>query len=318
MKPLSFRRRAELFSQLAKLEAAGIPFDNAMQSIRLPSPDGLRLDAMRSRLKSNRDLAFAGQQSGVFTSLESKLIRAALNAGSPAPTYERFAERYTQRAMQVASMRAKLAYPAFLFSASLVLTPLPSLVGGEISFFGYLWRILRPLLLLCAGAWLIRWWLQSAPNAGDASRISRVPFYGPIYRKSQFRDFFESLALLLEAGVPMLDALPMAVDTVEDGPIRRELSGLRAAIEKGASLHEALRGVGPLEGSRVIDFVETGETAGKLPEMLRRYVAVETADINGFYAQLATWAPKIVYGVVVLFVAYNLLMGAGVMPRTIE
>jgi general secretion pathway protein F len=324
MKPLSFRHRAELFTQLAKLEAAGLPFERAMQAISLPSPDVERLNRMRSLLQSSSDIAFAGEKSGVFTTLEAKLIRAALNAGSPAATYDRLANHYTERAMQLASMRTKLAYPAFLFGTSLVLTPLPSLVGGDISIFGYVWRVVRPVLALLVGFWLVRRWLQPAPNAdigsraSRASRVSGLPFYGPIHLKSQFRDFFESLALLLEAGVSMLDALPLAADTMQDANLRREFLSLRGTIENGASLHEALRTLPSLAGNRVIEFAETGETSGTLPAMLKRFVALQTADINAFYEMLAAWAPKIVYAIVVAFVAYNILSGGGVASRVIE
>jgi general secretion pathway protein F len=314
-KPLPYRIRAELFTQLAKLEAAGLPFDRAMQSLTLSGRDAARIETMRAKLGKGMDPAAAGEASGVFTNLESRLIRAALNAGSPAATYQRLGDYYTERAMQLATMRSRFIFPAFLLFGSLVLTPLPALVGGTISVFGYLWQIARPLLILFGIYQLGKWFLSSGADSAAGSLYAKLPFYGPIYVRENFRDCFESLALMLDAGLPVLDALPAAVDTVEDGAIRRDLLRLRLRIEKGGSLTDAMWALELLPDRRVIEFVQTGEASGTLPEMLKRHCTLETEEINGFYEQLASWAPKIVYGLVVLFVAFNLLKGGGVATK---
>lgn len=315
LKPLPYRVRAELFSQLAKLESAGLPFDRAMQSVSLSSRYADRLDWMRAKLAKGVDPATAGEASGVYTKLESRLIRAALNAGSPAETYRRLGDFYTDRAMQLATMKSRFIFPVFLLMGSLVLTPLPALIGGGISIYGYVWQIARPLLILFGLYQLGRWLLRAGADSPMGSLYSKLPVYGPIYRRENFRDFFESLALMLEAGLPVLDALPAAVDTVEDGPIRRDLARLRFRIEKGGSLTDALWALKLLPDRRVIEFVQTGEASGTLPEMLKRHCTLETEAIGSFYDQVATWAPKIIYGLVVIFVAYNLLSGRGVASK---
>src|SRR5512141_3335260 len=97
-KPLPYRIRAELFLQLSRLEAAGLPYDRAMVTVRLPEPATRRLKSMQALAARGLDAAKAGEQSGLFTVLETRLIRAALNAGSPARTYERLAQYYAERA----------------------------------------------------------------------------------------------------------------------------------------------------------------------------------------------------------------------------
>lgn len=292
-----------------------MPFDRAMQSLSLPSAYTNQLDSMRAKQAKGMDAAAAGEASGVFTKLESRLIRAALNAGSPAATYHRLGNFYTDRAMQLATMRSRFIFPAFLLVGSLVLTPLPALVGGSVSLLGYLWQIVRPLLILFGLYHLGRWFLSAGAGSASGSLYSKIPFYGPIYVRENFRDFFESLALMLDAGLPVLDALPAAADTVEDAPIRRDLLRLRSRIEKGGSLTDAFWALERLPDRRVIEFVQTGEASGTLPEMLKRHCTLETEEINAFYEQLATWVPKIAYGLVVLFVAYNLLRGGGVVTK---
>lgn len=314
-RPLSFRARAELYSQLYKLEAAGLPFDRAMALLSLSGEGHTRLQDMRRFLANGLSPAAAGERAGVFTKLDARLIQAALNAGSPANTYERLADFYTDRAMQIATMKARLMLPGVIFLMSLLLAPLPALAGGSIGLIGFIWRVVKPLMLLACVFYLARWWYGTASAGGRSGALRRLPLYGPIFIRQNLRDFLGSLAMLLEAGVSMLDALPAALDTVEDGKIRRDLARIRPQVEKGASLADCLRRVNWTGDARLIEFVESGEAAGKLPEMLERYVALETEAINSFYQQLAAWVPRAVYALVVLSVAYSLLAGGAVTPR---
>ena len=110
----------------------------------------------------------------------------------------------------------------------------------------------------------------------------------------------------------MADALPAAVDTAEDGDVRRQLIRMQPRIAKGASLGEAMRGVRYLEDERLKQFVLTGEASGELPQMLARHTRLETESINSFLEQLALWVPRAIYGMVVLWMAYGLLKGSGV------
>jgi general secretion pathway protein F len=132
------------------------------------------------------------------------------------------------------------------------------------------------------------------------------------------RDFFESLGLMLEAGVSMLEALRPALDTLVDGDIRRELSRITPRVAMGASLIDSLQGIGYVSDDRLIQFVRTGEASGKLPEMLLRHTRMETESINGFLEQLAMWIPRLVYGAVLMWMAYGLLTGGGFMPSVRE
>ena len=321
--PLPYRVRAELYTQLAQMEIAGLPFDKAFSLLEVAISARPRLDAMKKLTARGIDPAKAGERSGLFTRLEARLIHAATSAGSPAGTYRRLADFYTQRAMQLASMKSRLMMPAVVLLLALFIQPLPALIGGSIGVGGYLLQILRPIIVLAAlyygGRWLWSTLLNHAANSPLETILLRVPLLGPLAVRRNLRDFFESLALMLEAGISMLDALPAALDTVEVGAIKRALTQIAPRIEKGAALAGAITGLPYLthenNAARLIQFVTTGEASGTLPEMLMRHTSMETDSINGFYQQLAAWAPRILYGLIMLWMAYGLLTGGGFMPK---
>jgi type II secretory pathway component PulF len=317
-KPLSFQTRANLYAQLAQMEIAGLPFDRAFAVLNLPGPVQSRLEAMRVLLKKGVEFALAGEKSGLFTKLESRLIRAAMNAGSPANMYRRLGDYYTDRTMQLSTMKSRLALPAFMFLAALFIQPFPAFATGSLSGAGYLWQVLKPILLVAAAIYGFRLLVNRDARSNGKSLYQSLPLYGPIFVRRNLRDFFETLALMLEAGVSMLDALPAALDTVEDGDMRRQLAKIRPRVEKGAPFADALRDIDYIQDERVIQFAQTGEASGTLPEMLMRHTKMETESINDFLEQLATWAPRVVYGIVVLWMAYGLITGGGFLPRMPE
>ena len=129
------------------------------------------------------------------------------------------------------------------------------------------------------------------------------------------RDFFSSMALLLEAGIPMFDALPKAVETIGNCVIREDFSRIKPCMQQGATLAQAVEQLIYGGNAQVIGYIQTGESSGTLPEMLLRFADAETAAIQHFQQEVVAWLPRIVYGLLALWMAYSILTGSAFMPR---
>ena len=323
IKPLSYKTRAELYTQLAQMEMAGLPFDKAFALLEIDGPATARLEATKKQTARGIDPATAGERNGLFNKADARLIRAALAAGSPGAMYKRLADLYTQRAMQLSTMKSRMVMPAFTLVLALFLKPLPALVGGAIGAGGFMWQIIKPLLILAllfyGGRWLWRHVLTQAEDSPLGSLLLQLPIAGTLLIRSNLRDFVESLALMLEAGISMLDALPAALETLQIGVMRRDFAQLAPRIEQGGNLTTALAGNPWLErtaeGHRLLHFVDTGENSGKLPEMLLRHVAMETEEINSYVEQVFAWLPRIFYTLIALWMAFSILRSGAFMPQ---
>jgi general secretion pathway protein F len=323
--PLKFRVRADLFSQLAAMEKAGFPFDKALATLRLPQDAQPRLAAMRRFIAAKLDVPDAGLRSGVFTALEASLLRAAFSAGSPERTYRRLSDYYARRAAHAAAMKSRMALPVALLVIAAFVQPLPSLVAGSFGAGGYLLRCLLPLVALGAIAYVIvelpNWSQRGSQRpVGDAidRLLLRAPLFGTVNARRNVRDFFESLALLLDAGMPMLDALPKAVDTMQNPIVRNTFAQIGPRIERGARFAEAIREL-PFEGrAQACALILSGEASGALPEVLFRYAESETDSINRFDELVAEWVPRLVYTLVAVWIAYGIIHGVGVGPSLPE
>jgi len=318
---LDFTERAQFFAHLAAMEKAGVPALHALRSLSVPAhARGVQAE-LQAQLERGADMATAGLRSGWLIPLDATLLRAGQASGCLAAVYQRLAERYAHRAKQAAALKSRLIMPAAVLVLALLIQPLPQLVSGQLSVAGYLWGVRWPLLSMTAlyglGRSLYR--RRQAAPAAKASLLEtllvRVPLLGTALLRRNLRDFFDSLGLMLEAGMPMLDALPKACAAISHAPLRKRFSALQLAVQSGQSLTQALNTVDFPGHGLALGLVRTGEASGTLPASLLNYAAVETQKLDGFFEQLATWLPRLLYAAVMLWMAYGLVTGAGFAPR---
>jgi general secretion pathway protein F len=305
-----------MFAQLAALEKAGLPADRAWGLLKLPTVPVARLQAAHKAIVRGSSPAVAAQNNQLFTQLEGTVVRAAMLAGSPAHAYQRLAESCSQKAQNEGKIRSRMVLPAATLVLALVIQPLPQLVVGTLNVAGYLMQVLKPLLAIATLAGLIKWVWESTYVS---SLVLKMPLFGAAIAKENALNFFGSLAMLLEAGVPMFEALPTAVSTIENLEIQKAYGRINPSMQRGVPLSNALEEEISepmyLGSSHVIEFISTGESSGTLPELLLRHVNAETELLSQFWKQVADWVPRIAYGAVACWMAYGLLSGGGFGPR---
>lgn len=315
--PISYQLRADLFSQLAQMEKAGISPQKAFSLLRMPGSVQSRVQATLSLIGRGLPLSSAGFQAGLFSDFESALIEAACCAGSPEVIYSRLKDRYRKRALHAAKLKARLLRPAALLAASLFIEPLPALASGNLSGWGYLWSASRPLLALACVVWLVTLfprWLQSGPLTPLRSLLgqawSSIPFFGSLRARASIRDFFESLALALEAGIPMLDALDPSCRAIEDHAQHHAFLTITPLVRSGSSFFQAASSLPLLKDSPALALIHTGEESGTLPAMLTRFCDMESSDIDSAHQQMADWAPRLAYALIAGCIIHGLLSGS--------
>jgi len=99
--------------------------------------------------------------------------------------------------------------------------------------------------------------------------ILSSPVFGPLFAKIYLSRFSRMLASMLGSGIPIIEALSITSEVVENKVIARVIIDVRDEVNKGKSLHE------PMRGSRVfppiaVAMVAIGEKSGTLENMLNR------------------------------------------------
>jgi general secretion pathway protein F len=307
---MKFDVRADLFGQLATMEDAGLPFDKALRLVHLPPRERRRLAGTRKWIRLG--IADAGLKGGLFTSIEASLLRAAAVSGSPSRAYHLLSDHYARRSIRTKVMKSRMMLPVVMLVIAVFIRPLPNLVAGTLTWVSYLLKYLLPLIAVGGALWLLGDLSQRSqsaralPNTLDRV-LSLVPLFGPIQVRRNIRDFFDSLALLLDAGMPILDALPIALSTVRDQTLRKQLTQIKPRIEAGASFTQAVSELSFPGHTHACALIAPGEASGALPEMLFRYSEAETAAINRFDDLVAEWVPRLAYTSTALLIGYGII-----------
>jgi general secretion pathway protein F len=315
--PMKFNVRADLFSQLATMEDAGLPFDNALRLVHLPPRERPRLAGTRKWIRMG--IADAGLKGSLFTSIEASLLRVATASGSPSRAYHLLSDHYARRAARTKVMKSRMLLPVVMLVIAVFIRPLPNLVAGTLTWEGYLLKYLLPWIAVGGVAYLLgepsqRWQSGRAVRNALGRVLPLMPLFGPIQVRRNIRDFFDSLALLLEAGMPILDALPIALSTVRNQTLRKQLSQIKPRIEAGASFAQAVSELSFPSHTHACALIAPGEASGALPLMLFRYSEAETVAINRFDDLVAEWVPRIAYTSTALLIGYGMIHSGAFRP----
>jgi type IV pilus assembly protein PilC len=157
--------------------------------------------------------------------------------------------------------------------------PLPTLVllamsNGLKKFF--------PLVILGAGlgVWSLKRYVKTPAGRRrwDAFKL-RAPVFGQLAHKTALARFSRSLAALVRAGVPILDALEIVAETAGNTVVAEAAEDTRAAVKSGESLAK------PLESHSVfppmvVQMIAVGEETGALDEMLEKIADFYDSEVE--------------------------------------
>jgi len=171
------------------------------------------------------------------------------------------------------------------------------------------------VLLFFAGLvlaiFLFIWWSrrESAREKLDALRM-RTPILGDIWLKYQVAQFARVLSTLLTGGIPLMQGLETASDSLGTVLLRRTLDKASKMVKEGQALSGSLKATG-IFPALSIDMIEVGESTGALPVMLTSVAEFYEEDVNTkMTAALSLIEPAIMIfmGIFVAFVLIALYL----------
>ncbi len=118
-------------------------------------------------------------------------------------------------------------------------------------------------------------------------RMLGVYLAGRITSLSTLERFTMVMAELMQAGIPLTDALATSANTVENRYLRETLLSLTATIQRGSSLAEAMEATGLFE-QMVIQMVKSGEASGQLDVMLSKIADYYKARFQNIIDNITT------------------------------
>lgn len=294
--PVSVSRAelTEFYRGMASLLSAGVTAADALQAmVEETGNDSFRMvleDVQRNLNAGNSIHDAVSQYPRLFNAQSRHLIRAGEYSGDLARAFDDLAEHQEWTGRLLADVKQASLYPGMILLAvigliSLMFTfvvprfarifadlgmDMPLLTRGVVALgeWSQSWGWLLLLLIVAVVAGLRFTYPRVAALRLELDRFwLKVPVFGEINRMLVLSRFVHNLALLVAAGVPILEALSLCRDVVGNLVMANAVRDAEQAVNDGRRVSDALREhrvVSPL----VLRMLVVGEETGRLDEAL--------------------------------------------------
>lgn len=279
--------------QLWTLQKAGIPLLSSLVSLR----DQTRTPAFKKTLSGvikevESGAPFSAALSAhptVFKALYFNMVKAGEASGKLDEVLLHLAQMLEFEVKTADKIRSAMLYPAVTFAAlvaafiAIVTVVMPKFIDMYARFHAQLplpSRILLgindavryhgPELVVGIAAIVFIFRYLTSLSQGrylwDNFRI-HFPVLGPLIMNVDMSRFAKILSELLSSGVPILQALRLVSDTVDNALIQRAILRISASVNEGRGMAEPMASAGFFT-PMVVQMVAVGEMSGKTDELL--------------------------------------------------
>lgn len=107
----------------------------------------------------------------------------------------------------------------------------------------------------------------------------KMPIFGGIVIKGNLSSFARTLATMLGAGVSLIDALDICIDTLDNQVIAEDLEKVKKKVVEGSTLTDPLLGISYFP-DMVAQMIRVGEQTGEVDNMLEKVAEVFEDEVN--------------------------------------
>jgi general secretion pathway protein F len=322
--------------QLAELVSSGLPLEQALGSLSEEAETEAHRNlnaALRASVNGGTSFAKALEQHPrEFADIYVAVVGAGEQSGHLSLVLVRLADDLEERQILQSKLVGAALYPAIvslvavvivLFLVGYVVPQVAHVFAGSkhalpfltvammaVSDFvrGYGWIV---ALLLVATALLLRQLLKAAAfrERWDAAWLN-LPVLGKLARGYNAARFAGTLSMLTAAGVPILQALQAAAQTLSNQALKRDALDALVLVREGAPLAAALSQKKRFPGLLSM-FARLGEQTGQLPSMLDRAAKQLSTEVQRRAMHLATILEPLLIvamGLVVMLIVLAVLM----------
>ena len=327
---------AVMTRQLATLVRAGIPLIDSIAALteQLEKQDLKRImTSIREKLNEGSSFSAALEPYGrVFPSLYVNMVAAGEASGTLESVLDRLADYMEAQARLKGKVGAALAYPVLMTMIGVLLMsvmmiavvpkvtsifqsldhPLPwytqALIFVSGALAGYWWLI---LMVIAGGVWLFRRWVAKKEGRLKWDTILLgIPIFGKLLLMLAIARFSKTLSTLLASGVPLLKAMEIVKNVLDNAALEKVVEEAAASIREGETIADPLRRSGKFPPI-VTHMIAVGEKSGQLEQMLTSVSESYDAQVEVRVQALTSLLEPLIIvtmGGAVGFIAFAILM----------
>jgi MSHA biogenesis protein MshG len=283
------------------------------------------LNNISDRLESGLSLsASMAKESKVFNHLFVSMISVGESSGKLEAVFKQLAFYLARDEETRKSIKAAVRYPSFVVAALAVAitvvnifvipkfadmfakydAPLPMvtkiLMGMSYVFINYWWVLL--LVCIAIGGGIYAFLANPVGARIWGERKLKLPIVGETISRAMMARYSRSLALMLNAGVPVNQALTLCSRAIDNPFLELKIDNIRKGVERGDSLirtHSATNLFSPL----VLQMIAVGEESGQVEQLLEEVADFYEREVDYDLKTLSSKIEPILIVVMAVFVA---------------
>lgn len=323
--------------QLATMINAGLPITSALLILRSQSNASMQkiVAQILADVEAGESLSNAmSRHPKVFSKTYIALIRAGEAGGVMESVLTRLADNQEKQMEFNGKVRGALIYPViimagmFIVGMIMMIFVIPRLLSLY-SDFNAILPLPTRVLIAISGFFVNFWWLVLLILAGvfyiftifRSTKVGRqkvdemifsLPIFGELQKQIVLTELTRTLALMVSAGVPILDALNITADVVNNSLISEALRESSRDVERGFPIAYALGRRPEAFPFLLSQMVAVGEETGKMDEVLTKISHIFEVESDEKVKNLTASIEPIV--MVVLGVGVGFLVMAVILP----
>ena len=292
---------------------AGVPLSRALKLFEEEATRGKRdiIAHLRKSVEGGNTLAHALETSPrSFPSIVINLVKAGEMGGTLSESLDTISVHLRKIRDLRRKIRSAMMYPTFVLVAifglglSIGIFVLPELIPLFESLDVTLPWTTRALLWAAIffenyGFIFVSAVLIGAITLFSLTRVNQIkpfwhrllmliPYINSIQRNAAIAQITNSLSTLLDSGIPIREAIPMAAQSTENRVFRQALINTLPTIEAGHTLNDGLRKAKRTFPGMVTTLVEIGEETGTLTETLTYLSDYYESEVDNAIKNLTT------------------------------
>jgi general secretion pathway protein F len=327
---------ALLTRQLATLLRSGLPLEETLQAVA-EQTEKARVQrivlGVRSKVVEGHPLADGLRD---FPQAFPEIYRATVSAGEQSgkldSVLERLADYTESRQVMGQQVSHALVYPIVLLVLSFAIVSfllayvVPQVVAvfesghqelplatriliGASDLVRHYW--IYGLIVIGAALWGFGRWVKAPEARLKVDRLLlRLPLAGKLIRGLNTARFSRTFSILTASAVPVLEALRISAEVVNNLPMRNAVEEAALRVREGAPIGKSLA-ARKLFPPMMIHLIASGESSGELEKMLERAATNQEREMDGLLSTLTNLlGPLMVVfmGAVVMFIVIALLL----------
>ncbi len=291
-KKVSSRDMSVFCRQFASILKAGVSIINALEMMESQTENKdlkKSIGKVRGSVEKGETLSDAMRMESLFPSILVDMVRAGEASGSLETSLSRMAIQFEKDAKTKGMIKKAMIYPMVLLCVAIgvlvvmVVYVIPKFVsmfedlGSDLPFMTKMmlnlsdfvinyWYII--IIAIVAIVFLYKSYKKTdgGKHVIDGIKL-KIPVFGKLTKKTACARFARTMSTLLQAGMPMIEALDIVSSTMDNVLYKDALQNVKNGVSLGMPLSEQLRKTN-LFPPMILHMTGIGEETGNLEEML--------------------------------------------------